>query len=86
MPEDNINDKTVRFKMNKEELSKTAYVLKKVNKALEEKGYNPINQIVGYLLSGDPAYITSYDDARTMIRTIDRDEIIEELLKKYLKN
>lgn len=84
MPEDNVNDKTMRFKINKEELSETGYVLQKVHRALEEKGYNPINQIVGYLLSGDPAYITSYKDARTMIRTIDRDEIIEELLRNYL--
>jgi uncharacterized protein (UPF0297 family) len=60
--------------------------LNKVSKALEEKGYNPINQIVGYLLSGDPAYITSYKDARTMIRTIDRDELIEELLRSYLND
>lgn len=85
MPEDNINDKTMRFKLNKDELSKTVHVLEKVYQALEEKGYDPINQIVGYLLSGDPAYITSYKDARTMIRTIDRDEIIEELVKNYLK-
>jgi len=85
MPEDNISDKTMRFKLNKDELSKTVHVLEKVYQALEEKGYDPINQIVGYLLSGDPAYITSYKDARTMIRTIDRDEIIEELVKNYLK-
>ncbi len=84
MPEDHINDKTMRFKITKEELSETGYVLQKVHRALEEKGYNAINQIVGYLLSGDPAYITSYKDARTMIRTIDRDEIIEELLRNYL--
>ncbi|MFW6034904.1 MAG: IreB family regulatory phosphoprotein [Halothermotrichaceae bacterium] len=84
MPEDNINDKTMRFKINKEEISETGYVLQNVYNALKEKGYNPINQIVGYLLSGDPAYITSYKDARTMIRTIDRDEILEELLKNYL--
>ena len=84
MPEEKINDKTMRFKVIKEELSETAYVLQKVFRALEEKGYNPINQIVGYLLSGDPAYITSYKDARTMIRTIDRDEIIEDLLNQYL--
>jgi len=74
----------MRFKIEKEELSEAGFVLKKVCKALEEKGYNPINQIVGYLLSGDPAYITSYKDARMMVRTIDRDEIIEELLRKYL--
>ncbi|NLM96539.1 MAG: IreB family regulatory phosphoprotein [Halanaerobiaceae bacterium] len=85
MPEDNINDKTMRFKLNKDELSRTVYVLGKVYDALKEKGYDPINQIVGYLLSGDPAYITSYKDARTMIRTIDRDEIIEELLRSYLE-
>ncbi|AZO95710.1 IreB family regulatory phosphoprotein [Iocasia frigidifontis] len=85
MPEDNLNDKTMRFKLNKEELSETGYVIKKVYKALENKGYNPINQIVGYLLSGDPAYITSYNDARTMVRTIERDDIIEELLRNYLQ-
>ena len=84
MTEDNINDKTMRFKINKEEISETGYILKKVYKALKEKGYNPVNQIVGYLLSGDPAYITSYKDARTMIRSIDRDEIIEELLISYV--
>lgn len=86
MPNDKINDKTMRFRIIKEDLSETAYLMKKVYKALEEKGYNPVNQIVGYLLSGDPAYITSYKDARTMIRTIDRDEIIEELLRNYLKD
>ena len=85
MPDDNLNDKTMRFKLNKEELSEAGYILHRVYKALEEKGYNPINQIVGYLISGDPAYITSYKDARTMIRTIDRNEIIEELLRKYLE-
>ncbi len=84
MPEDNLNDKTMRFKRDKEELTQTGYILKRVYGALEEKGYNPVNQIVGYLLSGDPAYITSYKDARTMIRTIDRDEIIEELLRNYI--
>ena len=86
MAAEDFSDKTMRFKINKEELSEAKFVLNKVSKALEEKGYNPINQIVGYLLSGDPAYITSYKDARTMIRTIDRDEIIEELLHSYLDN
>lgn len=84
MAAEDFSDKTMRFKIDKEELSEAGFVLNKVSKALEEKGYNPINQIVGYLLSGDPAYITSYKDARTMIRTIDRDEILEELLKSYL--
>lgn len=86
MAAEDFNDKTMRFKIKKEEISEAGFVLKKVCKALEEKGYNPINQIVGYLLSGDPAYITSYKDARTMIRTIDRDEILEELLNNYLDN
>lgn len=84
MPEDNQDDQTMKFKPTKEEINEAGYVIKRVTKALEEKGYNPVNQIVGYILSGDPAYITSYKDARTMIRTIDRDEIIEELVKTYL--
>lgn len=53
--------------------------------ALVEKGYNPINQIVGYLISGDPAYITSYNDARKLIRKLERDELIEELTRAYLE-
>ncbi len=60
-------------------------VLNKVYLALKEKGYNPINQIVGYLLSGDPAYIPRHQDARKLIRSLERDEIIEELVKSYLK-
>ena len=60
--------------------------LKTVYEALEEKGYNPINQIVGYLLSGDPAYIPRLNDARNLIRQHERDEIIEELVRSYLKN
>lgn len=59
-------------------------VLLSVYQALEEKGYNPINQIVGYLLSGDPAYIPRYQDSRKIIRKLERDEIIEELVKSYL--
>ena len=58
--------------------------LETVYKALEEKGYNPINQIVGYLISGDPAYIPRYNDARNLIRKHERDEIIEELVRNYL--
>ena len=60
--------------------------LKTIYEALEEKGYNPINQIVGYLLSGDPAYIPRLNDARNLIRQHERDEIIEELVRSYLKN
>ena len=54
--------------------------------ALKEKGYNPINQIVGYLLSGDPAYITSHQNARVLIRKLERDELLEELVGSYLQN
>jgi len=85
MPDGRLNDETMRFNLRKEELSETGAILKKVYQALKEKGYNPVDQIVGYLISGDPAYITSYRDARTMIRKIDRDEIIEELLRTYLQ-
>lgn len=60
-------------------------ILFTVHSALNEKGYNPINQIVGYLLSGDPAYIPRYKDARNLIRKIERDELIEELVKFYLE-
>lgn len=59
-------------------------VLQTVYDALKEKGYNPINQIVGYLLSEDPTYITNYNNARSLIRKIDRDELMQELITKYL--
>lgn len=60
-------------------------ILMTVHEALKEKGYNPINQIVGYLLSGDPAYIPRHNDARNLIRKVERDEVIEELVKYYLE-
>ncbi|MGD6617800.1 IreB family regulatory phosphoprotein, partial [Xanthomonas citri pv. citri] len=67
---------------DKQEISKT---LTSVYRSLEEKGYNPINQIIGYVLSGDPAYIPRYNDAPNQIRKHERDEIIEELVRYYLK-
>ncbi|MGB9783367.1 MAG: IreB family regulatory phosphoprotein [Moorellaceae bacterium] len=73
------------FKMEKEEKIKVRDVLYEVRAALVERGYNPINQLVGYLLSGDPAYITSHKGARNLIRRVERDEILEELLNNYLK-
>jgi uncharacterized protein (UPF0297 family) len=76
---------TMKFNVQKETASNTKEVLQKVYKALSEKGYNPINQIVGYLLSGDPAYITSHNNARNMIRKLERDELLEELLKNYIE-
>ena len=61
-------------------------VLDVVYTAMEEKGYTPVNQIVGYIMSGDPTYITSYKGARSMIMKVERDELVEELLKEYIKN
>ena len=60
-------------------------VLAQVYEALSEKGYNPVNQIVGYIMSGDPTYITSYKNARSLIMKVERDEILEELLTVYIK-
>lgn len=77
-------DKTALFNFGKEEPKDVHDTLQTVYKALEEKGYNPINQIVGYLISGDPAYIPRLNDARNLIRKHERDEIIEELVKSYL--
>lgn len=79
-------DRTMYFKIDNEEAIKARDILLNVYQALEEKGYNPINQIVGYLLSGDPAYITSYKDARNLIRKLERDELLEELVKNYLND
>ena len=76
---------TVKFKVEKDSDIDARKILKEVSKALEEKGYNPINQIVGYLLSGDPAYITSHGNARNLIRKLERDELLEELLKNLIE-
>ncbi|MDF9407817.1 IreB family regulatory phosphoprotein [Pelotomaculum isophthalicicum JI] len=73
------------FKIQGEEYNQARDILLKVYAALVEKGYNPINQLVGYLLSGDPAYITSHGNARSLIRRLERDELLEELVKNYLK-
>lgn len=61
-------------------------ILEIVYKALKEKGYNPVNQIVGYIMSGDPTYVTSYNGARSLIMKVERDELVEELLKSYIKS
>jgi len=78
-------DKTMKFNFDEQDKHNAREVLFKVYDALQEKGYNPINQIVGYLISGDPAYIPRHRDARKLIRRIERDEIIEELVTAYLK-
>lgn len=77
-------DKTMNFSVEKDRNVKAKEVLKQVYSALQKKGYNPINQIVGYILSGDPTYITSYNDARNLIRQLDRDELLEKLVRNYI--
>ena len=77
-------DKTMKFSVDERKEENVKSVLTNVYKTLEERGYNPINQIVGYLLSGDPAYIPRHNDARNLILKHERDEIIEELVKSYL--
>ena len=77
-------DKTMSFSVEKDKNVKAKEVLQQVYSALQKKGYNPINQIVGYILSGDPTYITSYNDARNLIRQLDRDELLEKLVRNYI--
>lgn len=79
-------DQTMKFKRKMEdEVYEPKDVFAVVYDALKDKGYNPINQIVGYLLSGDPAYITSHNNARVLIRKLERDELLEELVGSYLQ-
>ena len=85
--QNNVNpnmDQTVMFKKKSDVEASMREILNEVYQALEEKGYSPVNQIVGYLLSGDPAYITSHKNARNLIRRLDRDELLEELVTYYL--
>ena len=77
-------DSTMFFRAENTKDNATQDILKTVYEALMEKGYDPINQIVGYFLSGDPAYITSHNNARTLIRQIERDELVETLVRSYL--
>ena len=79
-----VTDETVSFNVEKEKNERTKEILKQVYSALSEKGYNPINQLVGYILSGDPTYITSHNNARKLIRQIERDELLEEMVKTYI--
>ena len=81
----NINH-TQYFKVEKEPELRVSDVLEIVYHALSEKGYNPVNQIVGYIMSGDPTYITSHNNARSLIMKVERDELVEEVLKTYIEN
>jgi len=75
---------TVSFKRERDAEDQVRTILLDVYQALAEKGYNPINQLVGYMISGDPAYITSHGQARNLICKVDRDEIMEVIIKKYM--
>ncbi len=81
---DNNLDYTMQFEGISEDKISVSQALNTVNEALLEKGYNPINQIIGYLLSGDSSYITSYKNARSIIKKFERDEILEEVITYYI--
>ncbi|MCL2694356.1 MAG: IreB family regulatory phosphoprotein [Oscillospiraceae bacterium] len=77
-------EKTMTFSVHDDRENEMKEILSTVYEALREKGYNPINQLVGYILSEDPTYITTYNNARSLIRHIDRDELLQMLVKSYL--
>ncbi len=79
-----MKDETLEINFSSEKAVKAREIINIVADALKEKGYNPVNQIAGYLMSGDPTYITSFKGARKAIRQLERDEIIEELVKNYI--
>jgi uncharacterized protein (UPF0297 family) len=80
-----VDKETMMFNMGKSNADEAYDILMTVYGALKERGYDPINQIVGYLISGDPTYITNHKNARNLIRKLERDELIEEILKFYLE-
>lgn len=81
--DNNINN-TAKFNYNAETLNEAREIISQVYQSLKEKGYDPNNQLIGYILSGDPTYITNYNNARSLIRKIERDELLEEILSVYL--
>ena len=81
-----MHEKTMTFSVRDEREKEMKEILTTVYEALNEKGYNPINQLVGYILSEDPTYITTYGNARSLIRHIDRDELLQALVKSYLNH
>lgn len=85
MAEKEMMEQTVAFRSEVESEEELRETIKTVYNALLEKGYNPVNQIVGYILSEDPTYITNYKGARSIMRKIDRDELLSSLLRKYLE-
>ena len=81
-----MNEPTISFSIHEDKEKETKKILTTIYDALRQKGYNPINQIVGYILSEDPTYITTYNNARSLIRRIDRDELLQILVKSYLND
>ena len=81
-----MTDKTIQFTIREDHEREMKQTLSIVYNALNEKGYNPVSQIVGYILSEDPSYITTHNNARSLIRRIDRDELLQSLVKNYLKD
>ena len=80
------DNETMMFKVDKDKVNEERKILSAIYQALKEKGYNPINQIVGYILSGDPTYITNHNNARSIIRGLERDELLEEIVRFYLES
>ena len=79
-------ENTQYFKVEVEPENGVKMILSEVYEALSEKGYDPVSQIVGYIMSGDPTYITSHNNARSLVMKVERDELVEELLTEYIKN
>ena len=79
-----MDDNTIKFTVPADNSDEMKRILTEVYRSLTEKGYNPINQIVGYLLTEDPTYITNYNNARALICKLDRDELLQELVQRYL--
>ena len=80
------NNKTTHIDIDIDNVNEVKEIVKAVLEALNEKGYNPVSQMIGYLLSGDPTYITSHNNARNLVIKIERDELLEEILKYYLES
>jgi uncharacterized protein (UPF0297 family) len=78
------NNKTTQFDFGLDNVNEVKEITRSVMSALNEKGYNPVSQLIGYILSGDPTYITSHNNARSIIMQVERDELLEEILKDYI--
>jgi uncharacterized protein (UPF0297 family) len=81
-----MHDQTLEFSITDDKAKELKDKLTTIYEALKEKGYNPVNQIVGYIMSGDPTYITSHKGARSLIMKVERDELVEEMLTEYIKS